>query len=164
MNPTPKKRATAADKAAVLTAATEMLSSRVGTLADAVQINNHKIDQLQHEINKKPDDIELHFISGLAKEERQKFLKYSVITALTAAAVASSVSYLFAQMGIDERVRQNNLACIRNNERAMVISDEFRNIARLARDTRVKEELIEGAGRLDGLRAQCDKLHPLSKD
>lgn len=84
---------TAEAKAMTLAAATELLSSRVNILAGAVQITNQKIDDLQREVNCKPDDAEVQFISGLAKAERKALFTRISSGAIAAAVVASLVAY-----------------------------------------------------------------------
>lgn len=99
--PTPKKSA-ARLKSDALLSATEMLSNRVGTLADAVQTNNYKIDLLQREVNQKPDDQEVKFITGLASEERKRHLKWAVTTALITSVVSGAIAYEVAtEQGIE---------------------------------------------------------------
>lgn len=86
----------AKDKAEILARATDLLSNRVGTLADVVQINNHKIEQLQSEINKKPDDVELQFITGVAVADRQRLLKWSVATAVGSSILTATIGAIIA--------------------------------------------------------------------
>lgn len=86
------------DKAEVLAAASDLLSSRVGTLVDAVRTNNEKIDRLQHEINQKPDDTEVQFITGLAKDQRTRHLRYAIITAIIASVLSGTVAFATAQV------------------------------------------------------------------
>lgn len=95
------------DKSHTLAVATEVLSSRVGTLADAVQINNFKIDQLQKELNKKPDDAEVQFITGLAKAERKRHFRWAISTALLAAVGSAGVAYKVANEQGQERCQGN---------------------------------------------------------
>lgn len=83
----------AEDRASVLATATEALSSRVQTLVDAVQTNNKKIDKLQHEINKKPDDVEVQFITGLASDQRSRHLRYAIVTAIIVSVISSAIAF-----------------------------------------------------------------------
>lgn len=83
----------AEEKASVLAKATDLLSSRVGTLADAVQTNNYKIDRLQEEINHKPDDTELKFVEDQGRRERRRQFKYALVSMLVTAFLAAYVAY-----------------------------------------------------------------------
>lgn len=92
----------AESKAATLAVATEVLSSRVQTLADVVQTNNYKIDKLQKEVNRKPDDTELKWLEEQARLERIKAFRGAVSTGIIAALVAASVAYTAAnRAGLD---------------------------------------------------------------
>lgn len=152
---------TAEDKAQVLAIATETLSNRVAVLADAVQTNNCKIDELRSEVDKKPDDVELTFIAGLANLQRRRQFKYSVATALVSSFLAGGISIYYANQQVQERTKANFSACERNNKRADVIAEEFRTIATFVRNPDIAREISEAAGRLDGLRANCKRLHPI---
>lgn len=90
-----------------LIAATDLLSRRVGTLADAVQINNSAIDILRKEVNQKPDDVELKLLTGLGSVERQRHLKWSVVTSIIAATLAGAVAYSTAQFQGHQRCQVN---------------------------------------------------------
>lgn len=98
---------TAADKAEVLAAATEILSARVQTLADVVQINNEAIGALKREVDQKPDDTELQFIAGLARQERKRHLWYAISTALIAMTIGGYTSYTVADYSGTQRCKVN---------------------------------------------------------
>lgn len=105
---TAKKVAKAAqNKAHALAVATEVLSSRVQALADAVQINSNQMIEFAKELNTKPDDTEVQFITGLAQEERKRHLKYAIGTAVIAALVSGYVSYDVAARQSEERCQIN---------------------------------------------------------
>lgn len=96
------------DKAAVLAIATEVLSSRVQGLAELVTINNKQIEGLRSEVNKKPDDVEVQFIAGLARAERLRLLFRMLGVVLLASVISGYVSYQVSQtLGI-ERCRANS--------------------------------------------------------
>lgn len=97
----------AEDKAAVLAKATDLLSSRVATLAGAVQTNNEKIDDLQREINQKPDDTELKFVEEQARKERRRQFKFAVATALSAAFISAYTAFDVANRHGAERCQIN---------------------------------------------------------
>lgn len=98
----------AKQKAMTLADATEKLSSRVSILADAVQITNQKIDDLQREVNCKPDDAEIQFISGLAKAERKALFTRITSGAVAAAVVAAFISYGVASYEGKQRCQINS--------------------------------------------------------
>lgn len=108
----------AKDKAEILARATELLSARVGTLADAVQINNSKIDKFQKELNRKPDDVEVQLITGMAEAERKRHFKWAIATAVLSSILAATIgaiaAYTVAQKHGQERCRVNdrNIAII----------------------------------------------------
>lgn len=103
-----KKVARTADgKAHILAVATEVLSARVGSLADAVQMNNRKMDDFAKELNRKPDDAEIRFISGLAATERNRHLRYALATALSSSFVAGYIAFNIAD-------RQGEMRCETN--------------------------------------------------
>lgn len=79
----------------------------MGALADAVRINNHKIDLLQSELNKKPDDVEVKLITGMATAERQRHLKWAVTTAVLASILSGVVAYKTAEMQGHGRCKVN---------------------------------------------------------
>ncbi len=105
--PQPKKKSSAAEKAEVLARATDLLSSRVGTLADAVQINNAKIDEFQKELNRKPDDTELKFVEEQARRERRRQFRYALISMIATAFIAAYVSYDVSNRQGKERCETN---------------------------------------------------------
>lgn len=98
----------AEDKAEVLAKATELLSARVGTLADAVQTNNAKIDQFQSELNKKPDDVELKLIASVTQRERRSVFRKSVGTAILVSLLSGVVAYETAQYQGHQRCQVND--------------------------------------------------------
>lgn len=97
--PEPEKLTAAqkrAEKAESLRVATELLSSRVGALADAVQINNARIAELQKEVNCKPDDEEVKLITGMAQAERKQQLKVAIWTAVISSILAATLGGVVA--------------------------------------------------------------------
>lgn len=97
------------DKASVLAVATEVLSGRVQTLADAVLMNSKQMIEFQKELNKKPDDEEVQFIAGLAKDERRRHLKYAAGTAVIASLISGYVAY-------DVANREGEMRCLTNSQ------------------------------------------------
>lgn len=150
-------------RTAALVAATDALSNRVGVLADAVQINNARIETFQEELNKKPDDVELKVASGMASVERGRHLKYAVATGVLAAIVSSLISFYFAHREIDERTRQANIACERGNLRATLDAQVYDDVRTIVKDGPVADTLEQAANRLRETLADCDGLHPISK-
>lgn len=155
---------TANDKAHVLAVATEVLSSRVGTLADAVQINNAKIDDLQKELNKKPDDAEVRFITGMAATERNRHLRYALATSVVAALFAGAISYTFAEREIAERTRQANIACERGNFRSEISASVYDDIRKSLPKGPVADRLEKAANEIRKTQADCDNLHPIGQN
>ena len=90
---TPKQRE---EKAKTLALATEVLSSRVQSLTDVVTTNNKKIDLLQKEVNKKPDDAEVQAIAGFSSVEHKQLLFWAIGIGLVSAIISSSISYAVA--------------------------------------------------------------------
>lgn len=152
------------DRAEHLARATDLLSSRVAALADAVQINNHKIDQLRKEVNLKPDDVEVKLITGLAQAERARHLKFAVGTALTCAGVAGGIAFYASDSLSDaqhtERVRVGYEACLASNERTLVNSSVFRDVADILPEGEAKERILSGATTLDTTLRDCETIYP----
>ena len=170
--PTPPPRRTAAqirkDKADALTLATEILSNRVGTLADAVQMNNYKIDRLQKEVNCKPDDTEVRFITGMAKAERTKHLKYAIATGAVTAALSSVFTYVVIQQSNrNDLIRSNQVSysgCKAANERSFRTAEGFIKVANLVppdkRGEPLYKSLTETSRSLNELIRDCEGLYP----
>lgn len=150
------------EKATALAVATEVLSNRVQSLADVVQTNNNQMMEFRKELNQKPDDAEVQFISGLAKEERRRHLQYAIATGVISALFAGAIAYAFAEREIRERTRQANIACERNNVRAEVNADIYDDVKQIIRNEPVSNRLEAAANELRKTIADCDALHPLS--
>lgn len=152
------------EKFDTLVLATQALTQQVATLTSVVEINNQAIKQLQREINQKPDDVELSTIAAVSKQERSQQLRFGVISAVLASVVSGGISTAiavdYAQEGYRERLRQNNAACHRNNERAIAVSDAFTRAAETEMPV-VRQTFIDASARLDALQADCDRLHPI---
>lgn len=102
-----EKKDEAEVKAEALAVATGVLSSRVQTLADVVQTNNRKIDELQKEVNCKPDDSEVQFIAGLAQQERKKHYRGALGYGVLAAVISGAVGFGAAEIQGQARCKVN---------------------------------------------------------
>jgi hypothetical protein len=111
---TPTLAEKAAAKASILAAATDVLSNRVVALTDIVAENNNKIDYLSSEVNKKPDDIEVQFIAGMAGEHRRNMQRNAIASGILAAIVAGGVAFTVADYKGHERckINQQNIATL----------------------------------------------------
>lgn len=99
-------------RTSALITATNALSSRVQNLADAVQTNNSKLDILQGEVNKKPDDVEVKFITGMAKDDRDRVRNAGFAAAIVSALVAGGVAFGVANEISEDRCEDNRAALI----------------------------------------------------
>lgn len=157
-----KTSSTPKSKAEVLAIATESLTQRVGTLADAVQVNNYKIDLLRNEVDKKPDDEEVRFITGLAQQERAKHLKWAFVTGVVCAVLSGGVAAAYGQHQLHERNKIGYSGCVTNNQRAYAVRDTFENVAKIA-TPRAAKEIKEGAVRVEKTILDCEKRYPKEK-
>lgn len=152
------------DKAAILAKATDLLSNRVGALADAVQINNIKIDRLRDEVNQKPDDVEVKLITGLAEAERGKHFRYALATSILSAVIAGVVAFSFANYNSSkanqERTQTGYEACMAYNERTALTTKVFRDVAASLPDGEPKTRIVAGAEVIDGTIRDCDTIYP----
>lgn len=112
-----------------LVTATQVLANRVQGLADVVAINNTKIDGLQHEVNQKPDDVEVRTLTQIGDKERKVIRDRVLFTCILFSIVAGIVAFWVAETAGHER-------CIKNQRNIETISDylETRNDA-MARAT-----------------------------
>lgn len=143
----------------VLTTATNALVSRVGALADAMQVNNHKIDALSAELATKPDDAEVQFITGLAAAERKRHLWWAIGSGVISAVVAGGVSYHFSNQQVDELRRNNYNGCLATNHRVEETSGAFRDVVNGYPESEMTKRVLAGADRIDATRRNCEKIY-----
>jgi hypothetical protein len=133
----------------ILATATAALVSRVGALADAVQVSNHKIDTLRKELAQKPDDEEVQFIMGLAHKERRRHFQWALGAGLVSAIVASGISYAFANNQLEKLRDTNYNGCIATNKRVEAVSHAFSQMGAVA----------EVTDQIDATKRPCEKLY-----
>lgn len=102
-----EKRIDALTKQDRLAAATETLTHRVESLTGVVETNNRAVKQLRSEVNRKPDDSEIQFITGMARQQRRRHLRFAVLTSAACAALASSISFATVNHLSKERCLDN---------------------------------------------------------
>lgn len=145
----------------ILAVATAALVARVGALADAIQVFNHRIDNFSKELAEKPDDAEVKLITGLAHAERKRHLKWALLSAVVCAAIASSISYMFTTVQLHERNRVGYSGCISTNDRVHVIADSFRNVVKGAsKASPMVVKVNESADRIEATVRDCERLYP----
>lgn len=105
--PNPSESDDARQRALVV--ATETLSSRVSSLADAVQTNNEMISGLRHEVNLKPDDSEVKFITGMAMDDRIRVRNRAIATAIMSALLSGFIAFFIADQRSDARCEKNRV-------------------------------------------------------
>lgn len=103
--------------------ATDNLILRVESLTTVVETNNREIGRIRREVNRKPDDSEIQFITGMARRQRRRHLQFTVTTTLLCAVFAGLVSYNVANHKSQERCKDIR----RQSESLIQILSEFKN-------------------------------------
>ena len=107
-----------------LTAATIRLTEEVVQLATAVSENNSRIDSLQIEIKRKPDDSELKFFMDENTRIRRYLITVVIIPCIVVAAILSGfTAYYVADRDSKQRCMNNKAT----SEKLVGILTSFKN-------------------------------------
>jgi hypothetical protein len=113
--------------------ATEDLTKKVAILTGVVETNNNTIIRLRKELNQKPDDSEILFITGMAKQQRRRHLEFAVTTSVVSAVLAGAVAFAVAD-------HNSHIRCLENSKQSTAL------VKLLSRyDVSKKNEIIQDA-------------------